>query len=39
MALLLEVCFLDEIGFTHDRLKQIVTTRSNRARWVYQGWV
>lgn len=39
MALLLEVCFLDEIGFTHDRLKQIVTTRSTRARSVHQGWV
>jgi hypothetical protein len=39
MGLLLEVCFLDEIGFTHDRLKQIVTTRSNRARSVHQGWV
>lgn len=39
MALLLEVCFLDEIGFTPDRLKQIVTTRSRRARWVHQGWV
>jgi hypothetical protein len=39
MALLLEVCFLNEIGFTHDRLKQIVTTRSDRARSVHQGWV
>ena len=39
MALLLEACFLDEIDFTHERLKQIVTTRSNRARSVHQGWV
>ena len=39
MALLLEVCFLDEIGFTNDRIKQIVTSRSERARSVHQGWV
>jgi hypothetical protein len=39
MALLLEVCLLDEIGFTPDRLKQTITTRSNRARSIHQGWV
>lgn len=39
MALLLEVCFLDEIGFTQETIKEIIFNRSKRARRIYQGWV
>ncbi|MDD5140357.1 MAG: hypothetical protein PHY43_08890 [Verrucomicrobiales bacterium] len=39
MALLLEVCFLDEIGFTKEAIKEIIINRSKRARRIHQGWV
>ena len=39
MALLLEVCFLDEIGFTQEAIKDIIFNRSKRARRIHQGWV
>lgn len=39
MALLLEVCFLDEIGFTQEAIKNIVFNQSKRARRIHQGWV
>jgi hypothetical protein len=39
MALLLEVCFLDEIGFTQEAIKEIISNRSKRARRIHQGWV
>jgi hypothetical protein len=39
MTLLLEVCFLDEIGFAQERLRQIVAGRSSCARRVGRGWV
>jgi hypothetical protein len=39
MALLIEVCFLSEIGFTHDRVKEIISNRSQRAYRVHQGWI
>ena len=35
MALLLEVCFLDDLGFQHDRIRQIVNSRSQRARRIH----
>jgi len=39
MALLIEVCFLDEIGFAQHRVKEMILKRSQRARRVYRGWV
>jgi hypothetical protein len=39
MALLLEVCFLDEMGFKQDVTKEIIFNRSKRARRIHQGWV
>ena len=39
MALLLEVCFLDEIGFPEARITQIILNRSRRAYRVHRGWV
>lgn len=39
MALLLEVCFLDELGFEQVIIKEIIFNRSKRARRIYQGWV
>jgi hypothetical protein len=35
IALLLEICFLDELGFTEDRIKEMVRSRSQRARHVH----
>jgi hypothetical protein len=37
MALLLEACFLDELGFTEDQISDIVRSRSQRARRVHFG--
>jgi hypothetical protein len=37
LALLMEACFLDEFGFTKDRIRDIVQTRSERARRVHFG--
>ena len=37
IALLLETCFLDELGFTENRIKEIVRSRSQRARHVHFG--
>jgi hypothetical protein len=37
IALLLETCFLDEFGFTENRIKEIVRSRSQRARHVHFG--
>jgi hypothetical protein len=37
MALLLETCFLDEVGFGESRIKKIVSSRSQRARSVHFG--
>ena len=39
MALLLEVCFLSEMGFTQERIKEIIFNRSKRAFRIHQGWV
>jgi hypothetical protein len=39
MALLLEVCFLDEMGFSQERLKEMILNRSRRAYRVHRGWV
>jgi hypothetical protein len=39
MGLLLEVCFLDEIGFAKEAIKEIIFNRSKRARRIHQGWV
>lgn len=39
MSLLLEVCFLDEIGFATDRIKTIISERSHRARRIQGGWI
>jgi len=37
IALLLETCFLDEFGFSENRIKEIVRSRSQRARHVHFG--
>jgi DNA primase catalytic subunit len=37
IALLLETCFLDEFGFTENRIKEIGRSRSQRARHVHSG--
>lgn len=37
LALLLEVCFLDELGFSQSEIKEAVTVRSERARHVHFG--
>ena len=39
MALLLEVCFLDEMEFTRERIKEIIFNRSKRAFRIHQGWI
>ena len=39
MALLIEVCFLDELGFPQDRIKEIIFNRSQRAFRVHRGWL
>jgi hypothetical protein len=39
MELLLEVCFLEEMGFAQEVIKEIVFNQSKRARRLYQGWV
>jgi hypothetical protein len=39
MSLLLEVCFLDEIGFTQEQIKLIVTNRSRRTDRINGGLV
>ena len=39
MALLLEVCFLSEIGFTREIVKAIIFNRSKRAVRIQRGWV
>jgi len=39
MALLLEVCFLDEIGFTQEAINEIIINRSKRALRIHRGWV
>ncbi len=39
MALLLEVCFLNEIGFAEDQIKAIVSDRSKRAVRIDHGWI
>ena len=39
MALLLEVCFLNEIGFNQEQIKEIILNRSKRANRLHQGWV
>ena len=37
IALLLEVCFLDELGISQDQIREIVRLRSQRARHVHFG--
>ena len=37
MALLLETCFLDELGFSEKQILEIVRSRSQRARHVHFG--
>jgi hypothetical protein len=37
MALLLETCFLDELGFTENQIRKIVRSRSERARHIHFG--
>jgi hypothetical protein len=39
IALLLEVCYLSEIGFSQDQIKAILSSRSERARRIYEGWI
>lgn len=39
MALLLEVCFLNEMGFTQEAIKEIIFNRSKRALRIHRGWV
>jgi hypothetical protein len=39
MALLIEVCFLSEIGFTQDRVKEIILNRSKRSYRLHRGWI
>ncbi len=39
MALLLEVCFLAELGFDTDRIKKIIFDRSRRAFALHRRWI
>ena len=39
MALLLEVCFLSEIGFSQDVISAIIINRSQRAHRIHREWV
>ncbi|MBI5386170.1 MAG: hypothetical protein HZA90_15980 [Verrucomicrobia bacterium] len=39
MALLVEVCFLDDMGFTEESIKRMVLNRSRRAYRIHRGWV
>jgi hypothetical protein len=39
IALLLEVCYLNEIGLAQEQIKAILSSRSKRARRIHQGWV
>jgi len=39
MGLLLEVCFLDEMGFAQEAIKEIIVNRSKRALRIDRGWV
>jgi hypothetical protein len=39
MALLLEVCFLDEMCFPQEQINAIICNRSQRANRIHRGWV